>query len=215
MTTVLRINASARKTRSLSRELADSFFKEWISTRQSDQIIVRDVGMEPPPAVTEEWIAAAFTEKKTRTEQQNQALTVSDELIDEFIPADVIVFSTPMYNYGMPASLKAWFDQVIRIGRTFSFDLSRGEQPIQPMQSRKTAVVLSASGEGHFFPGEKNELSNHLHPHLFKCCELLGVEHQFQLGIEFQEFGDNRFEKSKAEALAAIPGLVREIMENL
>jgi len=77
-------------------------------------------------------------------------VTLSDILTGELVQSEIIVITTPMYNYGMPASLKAWFDQVIRINKTFSFDLARGDQPIEPIQSGKTLVILSASGEGGF-----------------------------------------------------------------
>lgn len=215
MATILRIDSSPRSSRSLSRDLSQKFFNEWQKLRPDDLIIARDVGKETPPTVTEEWIAAAFAKSEARTEEQKEALVYSDQLVDELIPADIIVFSVPMYNYGLPASLKAWVDQVVRVNRTFSFDLSRGEQPIESIQSGKTAVILSASGEGYYFDGQKNSGDNYLHPHLFKCCELLGVEYQYSLGVEFQEFADDRFEKSKTEAYAAIPGLVQDIMSNL
>jgi len=65
-------------------------------------------------------------------------VALSDILIGELVQSEIIVITTPMYNYGMPASLKAWFDQVIRINKTFSFDLARGDKPIEPIQNGKT-----------------------------------------------------------------------------
>ncbi|MCC5654874.1 NAD(P)H-dependent oxidoreductase [Nostoc sp. XA013] len=118
MATVLRIDASARVTRSLSRGLTTAFTEQWLKSRPNDTLITQDVGLNPPPAISEAWIAAAFTAPKQRTPHQQEVLKISDQLLEELEPASLIVIGTPMYNYGMPAALKAWIDQVIRVGRT-------------------------------------------------------------------------------------------------
>ena len=82
-------------------------------------------------------------------------------------------------------------------------------------QWARIIVFYKKKYEGNFFTGEENESDNHLHSHVYKCCELLGVKHQYSLGIEFQEYGDDRFEKSKADAHASIPSLVQDVMSNL
>jgi len=213
MSRLLLIQASARQKRSLSRALAADFLEHWKKVRPDDQIIVRDVGLNPPPATTEAWIAAAFTPEAQRTPEQVETLKISDELINEIIPAETVVIATPMYNYGMPAALKAWFDQVIRINRTFSFDLARGEQPIEPMQSGKTVVILSASGEGGFLVHGPMRAANHLHPHILIAGKLLGFERHEIIAIEYQEFDDDRHAQSIKDAQAAIPGLVERLTQ--
>ncbi len=67
--------------------------------------------------MTEEWIGAVFTAGDQLTAEQSERIRMSDTLINEIDRADVIVIGSPMYNYGMPAALKSWFDQVIRIGK--------------------------------------------------------------------------------------------------
>lgn len=193
---LLSINASPRSDRSLSRRLTDTFLDEWRVLRPDDEIVHRDVGRTPPPHLTEQWISAAFSPAESRTPQQKDLLRTSDELIDEVLSADVLIISTPMYNYGMPSHLKAWVDQVIRINRTFTFDLARGEQPIEPVQSGKTLVMLLSSGEGYFSPGEPNAHRNHLDTHLQEALKLIGISNVHRVRIEFQEFGDERHEKS-------------------
>ena len=96
-----------------------SQFKEEASI---DEYIYRDVGAFAPQFITQDWIGAVFTPESDRTSQQQRLLQESDELIAEVEKADFIVISSPMYNYGMPAQLKAWFDQIIRINKTFDFD---------------------------------------------------------------------------------------------
>ncbi len=215
MATLLRIEASARVTRSLSRALSKTFFDTWQAERPNDQIILRDVGLNPPSAVSEDWIAGVFGDEATLTDVQREAIALSDVLVNELLQSDIIVIATPMYNYGMPSSLKAWFDQVIRINKTFSFDLARGDEPIEPTQSGKTLVILSAHGEGAFLHGGHNARRNHLHPHIVECCKLLGVAKHHVVAIQYQEFHDERHAESVRNAHAAIAPLVTTIIKEL
>ena len=132
-------------------------------------------------------------------------LESSEQLIAEVKQADIILLSTPMYNYGVPAALKAWFDTVIRVNETFDFDLQRGNKPLRPMQSGKVLVLLTSSGEfGFGRPNGFNQGSNHLVPHIETMSYLLGVKTVHHVGIEYQEFGDERHEQSKNDARNAV-----------
>lgn len=207
MTNILRIDASARGDRSITRRLTDLFVSQWLA-REPDAVVTRrDVGLEPPPAVSEAWIAAAFA-GEDRTEKQRALLALSDELIAEVESADVIVIGTPMYNYGMPSALKAWFDQIIRIDRTFSFDLARGDRPLEPTLSGKALAVLASWGEFGFDPGGINATHGHLIPHIRSCARYLGADVTEHLAVEYQEFRDERHEASCAATFDAVPGLV-------
>jgi FMN-dependent NADH-azoreductase len=147
MTVLLRIDASARSERSITRRLADAFVCAWREIDPTTHVLTRDVGIEPPPMVSQAWIAAAFTPSEQRSPEMMQVLRSSDEMIEELRQADVLLVGAPLYNYGMPASLKAWVDQVVRVGETFSFDLSRGDFPIQSTLRSKTMVLLTSRGE--------------------------------------------------------------------
>lgn len=215
MSRILSVNASVRVNRSLSRELSKRFEQAWMTRFPRDQIVNRDVGAAPPPAISEAWIEAAFTHEQSRTPAQRAALAVSDQLIDEVVAADVIAIATPMYNYGMPAGLKAWVDQVVRINRTFDFDLARGDYPLRPLLRDKVLVMLTASGEFGFEGEGPRAAMNHLTPHLRTVARYLGVQREFHLGIEFQEFGDDRHAESKSTAHAQIPQLVEEVAKAL
>lgn len=212
MTTLLHLDASARGDRSLSRALSKAFVETWLAREPDANVIARDVGRDPPPFLNEAWVAAAFTPEDARTPQQKAELALSDELIGELAAADVIVMGTPMYNYGMPAQLKSWFDKIIRIGKTFSFDLARGDFPLEPILSGKTLVVLSSRGEFGFGPGGVRADMNQLDPHIRTCSHYLGVESIHTIAIDYQEFGDARHKRSIAEAHAAVPGLVDELI---
>jgi FMN-dependent NADH-azoreductase len=213
MTTLLHLDASVRGDRSLSRRLSRTFVDAWLGRNPADRVIRRDLGAEPPPLMSAGWIAAAFTPPDRRDAAMRDALAWSDAAIDELAAADLIVLGTPMHNYGMPSALKAWFDQVIRIGRSFSFDLARGDFPIQPILSGKRLVVLSSRGEFGFAPGGARARFNHLDPHLATVARYVGVAERdiHAVAIEYQEFGDIRHARSVAEAEARAVALAEEL----
>lgn len=209
--TLLHIDASAQtEERSHTRKLTNFFVERWTRVRPQDRVIRRDVGRSPIPAIDQDWIAGAFTKPEDRTPAMIRRLALSDELVDEVIASDVIVMGVPMYNYGVPAALKGWIDHVARIGRTFSFDLARGDVPIEPILSGKTLVVLSARGEFGFEPGGMRAHMNALDPALAACAHYFGVAREdiHTIAIEYQEFKDERYRRSVAKAEAAVPGLV-------
>ncbi|WP_425061707.1 FMN-dependent NADH-azoreductase [Qipengyuania sp.] len=206
MPTLLVVNSSAQlEERSLTRKLT-ALFSETFCERASDtRVIDRDLGRFPPDFVDHRFIEAAFTEPGQRDSRMTDALAQSDRLIDELECADIVVIGAPMYNYGMPAALKAWFDQVARIGRTFSFDLSRGDFPIEPLLSGKHLVVLSARGEFGFAPGGVREEQNALDPGIAACAHYLGASKASidTIVVEYQEFKDDRHRASWEQASKA------------
>jgi FMN-dependent NADH-azoreductase len=199
MINVLRIDASPRQSRSLSRALADTFV-EALAQQDEARIVRRDLASTDLGFVDEEWIAAAFTPEGERTPEEHSALALSDKLIDELASADLLVIATPMYNYGMPAALKAWVDQVVRIGKTFTFDLARGDFPLEPILAGKTIVLLTSRGEFGFEPGGIRQGQDHLVPPFATIAKYLGADRLEHIGIEYQEFGGERHEASVRSA---------------
>lgn len=210
-TTLLHLDASVRGERSLSRRLSRAFVDAWLAEYPGTRVIRRDLATQAPPFVEASWIAAAFTDPAARSGEMRELLAPSDEMIDEIEAADVIVLGTPMFNYGMPARLKAWVDQVIRVGRTFTFDLARGDYPLEPILSGKALALLTSTGEFGFAPGHARAGINHLDTHIRVVCGYIGVSEVFHLGVEYQEFGDERHTASLETASAAIPDLVAQV----
>tara|TARA_R110002049_G_scaffold219404_3_gene391080 strand:- start:1814 stop:2524 length:711 start_codon:yes stop_codon:yes gene_type:complete len=207
MKTLLHIDSSVRAARntnpdhdSISKNIALRFIETWKKNRPQDEYIYRDIGANPPDFITQDWIGAVFTPEEERSEAQKALLALSDKLIAEISAADVILISSPMYNYGMPAQLKAWFDQIVRINKTFDFDLSRGDFPLQPLLSGKTLITVTSSGEFGFEKGGIRENSGHLAPHLRTLSKYLGVDTMYEITAEYQEFGDDRHRMSVAHA---------------
>ena len=218
MRTLLHIDASARKTtnsvpdyNSISKSVAATFIDQWRTNNPEDKIIHRDVGVNPPDFISQDWIAAVFTPDEAKTDEQKELLSLSDTLIDELDQADIIVMSSSMYNYGMPAALKAWFDQVIRIHKTFTFDLARGDFPLEPIMSGKTLVLITSSGEFGFEIGGIREKMNHLGPHVQTVSHYLGVETFHEIKAEYQEFNDDRHRQSVASAHKTAAELATEL----
>lgn len=134
---ILRIDASARKAGSSSRALTDAL----IARLAPDNIVTRDL-TEVLPFVTEDWVGANFTDESERTEAQKAELALSDMLVDELFAADTLVIGTPIYNFAVPAALKAWIDLIARARKTFHYTANGPEG----LLSGKKAYVLIASG---------------------------------------------------------------------
>lgn len=218
MSTILHVDSSVRAAtnpkpnhNSISKNIALRFIETWKEKRPIDEYIYRDVGTNPPQFITQDWIGAVFTPDEKKTEAQKVILALSDTLIAEVTAADIIVISSPMYNYGMPAQLKAWFDQIVRINKTFDFDLSRGDFPIQPILSGKTLITVTSSGEFGFEKGGIRENASHLAPHLRTLSKYLGVESMYEIAAEYQEFGDDRHRRSVASAIRRAESLASEL----
>jgi FMN-dependent NADH-azoreductase len=207
---ILNVRASAGMEHSLTRKLSSHFLESLKTRLPAVEIEELDLVKNPPPFITPEWIGDAFS-KNGSVNQGSIHLARSDEYISQIEAADHIVIGTPMYNYGMPAVLKAWFDQIARINKTFSFDLSRGDYPIEPILSGKTMILFTACGEFGFESGGVRKDHDHLVPHIKSCAHYLGVNVKkdfYHIGIEYQEFKDERHNQSKNEAYARIDKIV-------
>jgi FMN-dependent NADH-azoreductase len=207
---ILHVQSSAGMERSLTRQLSSHFLESLKKSIPHVEIEELDLAKNRPPFITPEWIAAAFS-KNGSDDQERTILTKSDEYISQVEGADYIVIGTPMYNYGMPAVLKAWFDQIARINKTFSFDLSRGDFPIQPILSGKKMILFTSCGEFGFESGGVRGDHDHLVPHIKSCAHYLGVNASkdlYHIGIEYQEFKDERHTQSKNKAFARIDEVV-------
>lgn len=199
MNSLLVINSSGRITRSITRHLTARFSEAWLRQNPGATIVHRDVGTNPPPAVNEEWIAAAFS----GSAEAPDALELSNTLIDEIIQADAIVLGVPMYNFGMPAQLKAYVDQIVRVGRTFAFDAA-AEEPYQPLLEAKPVVVLTSAGDGAIHPGGPLAHMNYLEPHLETVFQFIGLNDVTFIRVGYDEYQDGRLKRSLSNAEAAI-----------
>lgn len=133
---ILLVQASGRRDGSVSRRLA-----EQAAARLGGAVTVRDLA-EGVPLVDEAFASGTFTDPAERSEAQKAALAVSDALVAELKAADVVVIGLPIYNFGVPAALKAWFDQVARARETFRYT----ETGPEGLLKGKRAILAVASG---------------------------------------------------------------------
>ncbi|TVP46634.1 MAG: NAD(P)H dehydrogenase [Halomonas sp.] len=221
---ILHIDASARPGiagtdahGSHSRHLTYRFVSQWQSKRPQDTVTYRDIGQNPPSIISHDWIASAFTSIERQDPWMKQTLAESDQLVDELIAADVLVIGTPLYNFGMPAALKAWIDQVVRLDRTVAFDESKSSDPFIPLLSDRPrhAVILTARGGVGMNPGGAMAHMNHLESHLTTALEFIGINRIHYIAIEGQEAGGALLEASVAEALNNVEVLIDELQVTL
>ena len=216
MTTILHIDSSARsgesgkqKHGSHSRRLTRRFLDRWLASAPGTRVISRDVAAMPPTPVDDRWIEAAFTRPENRSKSMQYVLMESDLLVDELQQADLILIGAPMYNFGVPSPLKAWIDNVVRVGRTFGFDRSRAGAPYWPLlQPGKQLVILSARGDGGYGPGGQLSGSNLVEASLQVPMAYIGVSDVHSVAVEWDEFADERVLVSLASAEAEIDSLV-------
>ena len=138
---VLRVDASARAEGSVTRLLADQLVEDLAQCVPDLSVIRRDVA-HGLPFVDAAWVNANFTDPDARSDTQRQTLAGSDALVAEVMDADVIVIGTPIYNFGVPATLKAWIDQIARARLTFRYT----EQGPQGLLAGKKVYILTATG---------------------------------------------------------------------
>jgi len=135
--TTLHIDSSARFEASITRQLTAD-----IAASQTGPVVKRDLAQAPLPHITEDWVAANFTPAPERTEAQAQTLALSDILVAELQAADTVVIGLPIYNFGVPAALKAWIDLIARAGLTFKY----GPNGPEGLLTGKRAIIAVASG---------------------------------------------------------------------
>ncbi len=141
MTHILHIDASARHQQSVSRALSAEAVENIGGGAANVTVTRRDLA-NGLPQVDESWVGANFTPKAARTDEQRSVLELSDALVDELRAANVIVIGMPVYNFSVPAALKAWIDQVARVGETFAYT----ETGPKGLLDGKSVIVTFASG---------------------------------------------------------------------
>ena len=139
---ILNINSSSNKSASTSTNFADKVVAQLVKENEGATVVKRHTTYSDLPFIDESILGALFPQGE-RTEEQKKALTLSDELVDEVLAADVLVIGAPIYNFSVPASLKAYFDLIARAGLTFKYSETG---PIGLLENKKAYVVVSSGG---------------------------------------------------------------------
>jgi len=194
---LLRIDSSARKN-SISRQLTATFADAWQKQHPDGEIIERDLSATALPHITDEWVKAIHSDPASLTTEQKLLLATSDALIAELRQADVIVICAPMYNFAIPAPLKAWIDQVVRVGQTVLFHESG---PKGLLVDKKVYVVTSRGGA--FRPGTPTERFDYQEPYLRHILAFIGLADVTFIHAENQKPGPQG-EAARTAAIAQI-----------
>jgi FMN-dependent NADH-azoreductase len=140
--TLLQINTSLFSNAGQSSRLADGFVTQWTAAHPGAEVIVRDLAANPVPHLTGERFQAFLTMPEERTPAQQAEADHSDALVEEIKKADAIVLGLPMYNFGVPSTLKAYFDHIARAGLTFRYTANGPEGLLKG----KKAYVFATRG---------------------------------------------------------------------
>jgi FMN-dependent NADH-azoreductase len=142
MTTLLQLNSSIFSSGGQSSQLANEFVATWRANNPDAQIKIRDLANDPLPHLDAQRVSAFFTQPDARTPEQQVYVDESDALINEIKQSEVIVVGLPMYNFGIPSTLKVYFDQIARAGETFRYT----ENGPEGLLSGKKAYIFAARG---------------------------------------------------------------------
>ena len=143
MPTLLHIDSSPLYGRSVSRALTGAFVAQWKSSHPDGTVIDRDLNATTIAPINADWVGAVYTPEEARTPQQVDLLSLSDSLFAELDKADEIVIGVPMHNFGIPSVLKLWIDQIIRVGKTFSY---ADGKPQGLIKGKKATFIIATGG---------------------------------------------------------------------
>ncbi|MGA9355065.1 MAG: NAD(P)H-dependent oxidoreductase [Terriglobales bacterium] len=169
MPTLLNIQSSPRGDHSISRTLSHDFVTAWQTKHPDGKVILRDLAENNLPYVGVPWITAIFLPADKHTSEMRRALAVSDELIAELFSADQILIGTPMYNFTVPANLKAWIDLIVRPRVTHS-----GPPERKGLVVGKTCKIIIASG-GIYDEGLPASASDYESGYLKRILAFIGI----------------------------------------
>jgi FMN-dependent NADH-azoreductase len=201
MSTALVITSSALGETSVSNQLVAQAVTRLHSHDPALRVIARDLGRDPVPHLTID-SATALRGSEPSNEAQAAAQSLSDRLIAELKAADTLIMGAPMYNFGMPSTLKAWFDHVLRAGITFRYS----ETGPEGLLKGKRAVVIQSRG-GLYSEGPAQGMDSQ-EPHLRNLLAFMGITDVIFLRAEKLAFGPEAREQ-------AIEGVRRQIAELL
>jgi len=195
---LLQIDSSARRN-SVSRQLTEKFVHAWKKQNPGGHVIKRDLATTTLPLITDEWTLAAHSDPAHLTPAQRQTLSISETLIEELLAADTIVIGAPMYNLTVSAPLKAWIDQIVRVGRTVLYSAAGTEGVLKG----KKVVVLTSRG-GAFRPGTPTAQYDHQEPYLRHILGFIGLTDVTFIHAEKLGFGPTAREAALAAAKQAL-----------
>jgi FMN-dependent NADH-azoreductase len=199
MKSLLQLHSSLFADNSVSRQISDKLVAQLRENKEVNQVITRNLAEAAIPHLDATWITALTTAAEERTAEQQQMVDYSDKLIAEIQTADVVVIGAPMYNFGVPTVLKAWFDHIARAGVTFTYT----DKGPEGLLTGKVAYVVTTRGGIH-----KDASTDTQVPFLKNILGFVGIQDVHIIYAEGLNMGEEQREKGFAEAKQAIEKLV-------
>lgn len=199
MSKVLVLKSSILAEHSQSGQLADYFVQQWREKHSADQITVRDLAAQPIPVLDGELVGALRPSDAPLSQRQQEALALSDALIEELNAHDTIVIAAPMYNFNIPTQLKNYFDLIARVGVTFRYT----ENGPEGLITGKRTIILTTRGGMY-----KNTPKDMVSPYLNVFLGFIGLTSPEIIFAEGIAYGPEAAANAQAEAKAAIDAVV-------
>ncbi len=205
MGTVLQINSSMHGEAGQSTRLADELVARLQQQNPAFKRVVRDLAGEPVPHLDANRFAAFTTPAGERDAQQQALVSQSDRLISELREAEVIVVGLPMYNFGVPSQLKAYFDHVARAGETFRYS---DKGPIGLLEGKRAYVLATRGGQ---YAGTPLDTQT---GYVRDFLRFIGIEQVEFIYAEGLATGDENRDSALAAARSSIQALTQVNLAN-
>jgi FMN-dependent NADH-azoreductase len=209
MKNILLILGSPRDRASYSHQIGQRIVDDLKSRYPSANVVVRNLAKEALPDVGEGFVTGRVLSEDKRSAAETAALALSDVLVGELMAADVLVLATPMHNFGISASVKAWIDHIVRPGVTFSYS---DKGPLGLVQGKKLILVLARGGIYTEGPMKGYDFQE---PYLRTVLGFIGMTDVEVIRIEGVAMGDDAVRNAMASAKAQADGVVRAIVSDL
>lgn len=202
---ILFLLSSPRNGESHSSRIARGVVDELKARHPDARVIVRNVARNPLPHVGEAFVTGLAQAPEKRGPAAAQALAVSDALVAELEATDIVVISAPMHNFGVPSTLKAWIDHVVRAGRTFTYT---AQGPVPLLKGKKAVLVLSRGGVYSNGPMKHFDFQE---SYLRSVLGFIGITDVQVVHAEGLDLGADALRSALASAKTRAEALVREM----
>jgi FMN-dependent NADH-azoreductase len=205
MKNILFIQSSPRDSQSYSQRVAQSVVDDLAKRNRDAKITVRNMAVNPPPHVGSAFVAGLAAAPQKLTPEQAEALALSDKLIDELAAADILVMAVPMHNLGIPSTLKAWIDHIVRAGRTFTYTANG---PKGLVMGKRAIIVLASGGVYSSGPSKGFDFQE---PYLRAVLGLIGITNVNVVRVEGVAMGTVGAEKAIGAAMNQSRDLLAQV----
>jgi FMN-dependent NADH-azoreductase len=203
MKNILLINSSPRGDASHSGKVANELVAQLKAKSKGATVTSRDLTTDALPHIDDAFITGRTLESDKRSKAQNEAMALSDKLIAELKAADIIVIASPMINFGVATTLKAWFDYVLRAGATFKYS----EKGPEGLVTGKNVYVVQARG-GVYSHGPA-KAADFQEPYIRHLLGFIGITDVNFVLVEGVAYGPDAAAKAEKAAIDSIPELLK------